>query len=56
LTCVVIPNLGGKTNSHFWVQNRCKWAESFANWLHMPHQLDEMDPLNDNDESDLGEE
>ena len=54
--CIVIPNLGGETNSYFWVQNRCKWAESFANWLRMPHQLDEMDPLNDDDESDLGEE
>jgi hypothetical protein len=50
--CIVIPNLGGETNSYFWVQNRSKWAESFVNWLRAPHQTDEMDRLNENDESE----
>jgi len=50
--CIVIPNLGGETNSYFWVQNRTQWAKSFANWLRAPHHLDEMDRLNENDESE----
>ena len=50
--CIVVPNLGGETNSYFWVQNRTEWAESFANWLRAPHHLDEMDRLNANDESE----
>ena len=54
--CIVIPNLGGETNSYFWVQNRRKWAESFANWLRAPHQMDHMDRLNDNDDTDSDEE
>jgi len=50
--CIVIPNLGGETNSYFWVQNRGDWAESFAGWLRAPHSDDPMDALNDNDETD----
>jgi len=54
--CIVVPNLGGETNSYFWVQNRTEWAESFANWLRAPHHLDEMDRLNENDESEIESE
>ena len=50
--CVVIPNLGGETNSYFWVQNRSQWTESFAKWLRAPHETDEMGALNENDQSD----
>jgi len=54
--CIVIPNLGGETNSYFWVQNRRKRAKSFANWLRAPHHMDHMDWLNDNDDTDTDEE
>jgi len=54
--CIVILNLGGQTDSHFWVQNRRKWAKSFANWLHAAHHMDHMDRLNDNDDTDSDKE
>ena len=54
--CIVIPNLGGETNTYFWVQNRSEWAESFAKWLRAPHADDEMDRLNANDDTDSEEE
>jgi len=54
--CIIIPNLGGETNSYFWVQNRRKGGKSFANWLRAPHHMDHMDGLNDNDDTDTDEE
>ena len=54
--CIVVPNLGGITNSYYWVQNRGEWAESFVSWLRAPHNLDQMHPLNSDDDSDSDSE
>jgi hypothetical protein len=50
--CIVVPNLGGQSNSYFWVQNRDSWAEGFTLWLREPHHWDIMHGLNSDDDSE----
>ena len=39
--CVVIPNIGGPTNSYFKTLPRSEWADQFILWLERPHTEDE---------------
>jgi hypothetical protein len=49
--CAVVPNIGGPKNRYFVVKPRNQWAEDFITWISDPHNIDEMDPL-DNVEVD----
>ena len=43
--CVVVPNVGGPTNSYFWAEPRSRWSELFVKWLRAPHSYDETEDL-----------
>jgi hypothetical protein len=43
--CVVVPNVGGPTNSYFWLEPKARWAELFVSWLREPHIDDEYEDL-----------
>ena len=44
-TCTVVPNIGGPTNSYFWLEPRANWAKLFVDWLRAPHAWDETEDL-----------
>ena len=39
---VVVPNIGGKTNSYMWLNARHTWRDSFVKWLHEPYNVGEL--------------
>jgi hypothetical protein len=49
--CAVVPDIGGPKNRYFVVKPRNQWADDFITWISDPHNIDEMDPL-DNVEVD----
>ena len=48
--CSVVADIGGPPNRYFVVKSREMWAEDFQRWLRDPHAIDEMDPLDENDQ------
>ncbi len=50
--CCVIPNIGGKANSYFQVKPRREWCNLFVQWLHAPHENDEMHLTDEEAEQD----
>ena len=43
--CVVVPNVGGPTNSYFWAEPRARWSELFVKRLRAPHSYDKTEDL-----------
>jgi hypothetical protein len=48
--CSVVADIGGPPNRYFVVKSRTMWANDFQRWLRDPHAIDEMDPLDENDQ------
>ena len=48
--CSVVADIGGPPNRYFVVKSRAMWADEFQRWLRDPHAVDEMDPLDKNDQ------
>ncbi len=48
--CSVVADIGGPPNRYFVVKSRAMWAKDFQSWLRDPHAIDEMDPLDENDQ------
>ena len=48
--CCVVPDIGGPSNRYFVVKPRNQWAQEFIKWVEDPHRLDEMDPLDEEEE------
>jgi hypothetical protein len=39
---VVVPNIGGKTNSYLWLKARHNWRDLFIKWLHEPYDMEDL--------------
>jgi hypothetical protein len=48
--CSVVADIGGHPNRYFVVKSRAMWANDFQRWLRDPHAIDEMDPLDKDDQ------
>jgi hypothetical protein len=45
--CCVVPDIGGLSNRYFEVKARGLWSKEFAKWLDLPHNMDVMQPSDD---------
>jgi hypothetical protein len=50
---VIIPDIGGPRNRHWWLKSCSEWDKLFVKWLEDPHNLDIMsDDESSDDEED----